>query len=274
MRIPVLTYHGRNIFGGEYAKNDHIALAADLEWLDAHGWSIQSLSWVVDWHAGARELPEKSIALTFDDGTDFDFHDLADPEHGPQTGFFNILRAFKARHPRAQPHLNATSFVIASPEARREMDAKCIFNLGWMNDDWWPRAAASGLMDIANHSWDHNNEALSRVAQRNQEKGNFFCIDTREDADRQIRDAAAFISARAGGSAADLFCYPYGHINAYLPGEYFPAQAAGPAPHTRAAFGTEKGFVERGIDRWNLPRFVCGWHWRSPEELADLLAQA
>ena len=24
-------------------------------------------------------------------------------------------------------------------------------------------------------------------------------------------------------------------------------------------------------DRWNLPRYICGWHWKSPETLRTIL---
>jgi hypothetical protein len=27
-------------------------------------------------------------------------------------------------------------------------------------------------------------------------------------------------------------------------------------------------------DRWNLPRYICGWHWRSPEALRAILESA
>jgi hypothetical protein len=25
-------------------------------------------------------------------------------------------------------------------------------------------------------------------------------------------------------------------------------------------------------DRWKLPRYVCGWHWKSPQELTSILS--
>lgn len=273
MRIPVLTYHALNIAGNDYANNDHVAFAADLELITERGWHVAPLHRIVDELLGATNtLPAKTIAISFDDATDFDFHDLAHPEHGLQRSMLNIMRDFAARHPGAQPDLHATSFVIASPEARATMARLRVFDRQWMNDNWWAAAVASGLMGIANHSWDHTNEVLEVVAQRNQEKGNFFCIDTEGDADAQIRRAAEFIAGKAPNASASLFGYPYGHVNRYLPCEYFPRQARADTPFVQAAFGTGAGFITRGSDRWNLPRFVCGWHWKSADQLAAILA--
>ena len=39
-----------------------------------------------------------------------------------------------------------------------------------------------------------------------------------------------------------------------------------------AAFGTQGQPVTADSELWNLPRYVCGWHWKSPEELEALLA--
>ena len=73
----------------------------------------------------------------------------------------------------AQHGLAATSFVIASPEARRAMestfDAEYTFlSAGVLNDNWWSPAIATGLIAIANHSWDHLHPALASVAHSRQ----------------------------------------------------------------------------------------------------------
>jgi hypothetical protein len=39
----------------------------------------------------------------------------------------------------------------------------------------------------------------------------------------------------------------------------------------RAAFTTEPAPIERTSNRWLLPRYVCGHHWRAPGELESLL---
>ena len=275
MRIPVLTYHARNIEGNEYGSNDHVAFASDLELLTECGWQIQPLYKIVESvFDGTGTLPEKTVAITFDDATDFDYNDLPHPTAGLQRSMLNIMRDFATKNPNTQLHLHATSFVIASPDARAAMDRACVFDRGWMNESWWPKAIATGLVGIANHSWDHNHECMDRVAQRNQEKGNFFCIDTQADADAQIREAARYIVTHAPNPSAGLFGYPYGHVNDFLRKDYLPSQASSDEPFVKAAFSTDAGCITRGSDRWNLPRYVCGWHWKSSAELQAILLAA
>jgi hypothetical protein len=274
LRVPVLTYHALNISGNDYATNDHVAFATDLELLNRRGWKIQPLHKIVGALCGREvSLPPKSIAVSFDDTSNFDYEDLPHPHAGMQRSMLNIMRDFARRHPLAQPELHATTFAIASPQARATIDRACIVNMGWMSDHWWRAAVSGGLMDIANHSWDHNHECLEQVAQRNQEKGNFFCIDTDVDADAQIRAAARYIESRAPSVSVALFAYPYGQGNDYLRREYLPRQFNTATPFVRAAFGTEPGKLGRGSDRWNLPRYVCGAHWNSAEDLIRILAE-
>jgi hypothetical protein len=165
MRVPVLAYHAVNIAGNEYATNDHVAFAADLRLIDDLGLRIVPLHWVVDQVIGAADRDLTGcVALTCDDGSAFDFHDLDHPTHGPQRSLFNCLQDFIAeRGAQAQPDLHLTSFVIASPEARERMDQACLAGLGWMGEDWWREANESGLMAIENHSWDHNHPGYPAI---------------------------------------------------------------------------------------------------------------
>ena len=42
----------------------------------------------------------------------------------------------------------------------------------------------------------------------------------------------------------------------------------------RAALGTDARPVETSSHRWNLPRFVCGRDWNSPDAFGRLLDEA
>jgi len=44
--------------------------------------------------------------------------------------------------------------------------------------------------------------------------------------------------------------------------------------HVGAAFGDGAQPVTPAADRWNLPRYICGWHWKSPDALAAILRGA
>jgi len=282
VKAVVLTYHSHRIQGPDYARNDHVAFAADLHTIDRSGARIVSLAMLVDaiaaHQSGRSDANDDAmqVALTFDDGPVWDYTDFDHPAFGPQRGFANAMRDFRGKDTGGTRHdVCATSFVIASPEARRAMestfDAEYTFLMpGAMNDDWWREAAASGLVAIGNHSWDHLHPALASVAHSRQVRGDFAQVTTAADADAQIRAAAAYIDARTGGRAAPFFAYPYGHCNDFLAADYLPR--AGRAIGLRAAFTTAAATIDGSQDVWKLPRFTCGHHWRSPAALADLLA--
>ena len=275
MRIPVLTYHAMAMSGNDPRTNDHNALAADLEAIESHGFEVRPLSRLVDawlgklaWWRGREPLEGRRIvALTCDDGSDFDYRDLEHPQWGPQRSLLNILRDFRSRHPGRQPGLHMTSFVVVSPQARTTLDRLCMHGRGWWGDDWWRAAVRSGLMGIASHSWDHNHEALADPAFPGVVRGTFATIGTRESADYQIEQAARYLWKRAPNAAARLFAYPYGQVSDFLADVHFPAQsdivgalAAAPRP------------LMADSDPWRLPRYVCGYNWKKKEELRALLA--
>ena len=148
MPALVLAYHSHHVVGPDYAQNDHVALESDLEQITDAGWRIVGLDAIVATLTpvpgvdDGRDMAEKVVALTFDDGPRYDAHDFAHPEFGPQKSFLNLLRDFRDRHgAKAQPDLVATSFVIASPEARRVIaetyDAKYTYMEPESMDDAW-----------------------------------------------------------------------------------------------------------------------------------------
>ena len=274
MRVPVLTYHAINIAGNDYADNDHVAFAEDLRLIDRLGLRVVPLQWVVDQRRGLADRDLNGcVALSCDDGSDFDFHDLDHPSHGRQRSLFNLLNDFIAeRGPDAQPHLHLTSFVIASPEARQHIDRGALVGRGWMGEDWWTTAEASGLVAIENHSWDHNHPTLPMPGVDGMPRGSFLDVDNAVRAEAEIADAARYIDARIAPRRTRLFCYPFGHVPAYVHDEWLPHR--GDAIGVAAAFGDGAEPVTMASDPWNLPRYICGWHWKSPEALERILVDA
>lgn len=274
MRVPVLTYHAVNIAGNDYANNDHVALAADLRMIDRLGLRVVPLQWVVEQRLGLAERDLSAcVALNCDDGSDFDFRDLDHPAHGPQRSLFNILRDFIAEHgTAAQPHLHLTSFVIASPEARAHIDRGALVGQGWMSEAWWPEAEASGLMAIENHSWDHNHPTVPAPGVDGMPRGSFLEVDNETRAEAEIAAAARYIDARIAPRRSRLFCYPFSHVPAFVHDDYLPRRGADIG--LLAAFGDGAAPVTMASDVWNLPRYICGWHWRSPQALEELLLPA
>ena len=271
--IPILAYHALNFTDKDYASNDHVALEKDLELIRRLGFKVARLADIakLTWIRAPSPLDlDPWVGLSFDDGTDFDYLDIEAHSYlGHVKSFYTILKESGAGGGRGWPQPTGTAFVIASPEARAVLDKTCIADMNQMRDVWWAEAARSGVLEIANHSWDHVHPSLTTVAQRNQEKGTFKGIDNLVDADAQIVRAGAYIQRLTDGLAAPLFAYPYGEANDYLIHDYFPNNTE--RHGMLAAFSTSGECVTRNSNRWNIPRFVCGLHWKSPEELEMIL---
>jgi hypothetical protein len=275
LRIPVLTWHGYNLFGNTYESNDLLAFAADLRTIQEAGFRVLPLPEIADWVAGARRDfgadDRPVVALSCDDGTDYDWHNLHHPTHGAQHSFASAMREFQQQYPAAQPTLNLTSFVIASPSARRQIDAGAMQAQGALNDDWWPLANASRLVNIESHGWDHNHPTVSPLVQREQRSGDFFAIDTFTECDAQVRAAALFIESKSGRKPL-LFAYPWTQASAYMREIYMPNYAR--ENGIKAAFGGQSDYVTQQSDRWYLPRFVFGPDWNSADGLRAILRGA
>jgi peptidoglycan/xylan/chitin deacetylase (PgdA/CDA1 family) len=283
MKCAILTYHSHHVVGPAYEVNDHVALAIDLDIICRAGYRVVPLSKIValieegaSQRGGWPTTDERLVGITFDDGPCFDVEDFAHPDLGVQRGFLGIMRDFlDSPNGDRQPDLHATSFVIASPAARKRMestfDAQYTYLLpGSLGDAWWRDASATGLLGIANHSWDHLHPKLDVVAHSRQARGDFTQVDNSLDADAQIERAAEYIHAATGGRSSPYFAYPFGHCNDFLAQDYFPSRAR---HAVSAAFTAEPRHLAKGQSVWTIPRYTCGHHWKSPDELFRILSQ-
>ena len=272
MKVPVLTYHALDIHGNDYANNDLVALARDLRTITRAGFRIAPLhalvaAWLKD--RGALE-GQKVVALTCDDGTDFDYFDLPHPSAGVQRSVVNVMRDFQRVQPGAQPSLHITSFVIASPLARDRLDTTCMIGTKWWNDSWWRAAVESGFMGIGNHSWDHNHGTLEGHAVPGLPRGSFAAVDSEAAADIEIRQADAWLKRHVPNASIALFAYPYSETNDFLRRDYLPR--VGPRIGLAAALGSvDPDYWTADSDRWYLPRFTSRHAWKSPEDLQRIL---
>jgi len=220
--------------------------------------------------ARTHELPEKFCCLSFDDGQDMDFVDVTHPTHGAQPSFARIMREAEAANSGVPIH--ATSFVIASPLTRAQIQEKEMLSYPWMSDRWWNPAVASGRFHIASHSYDHLSVSADPVKQREGVRGDFSSIDYYEDANWQIRKARElieFICPNPGVVAGNaLFAYPYGHTSRYLLEEYWPNFAH--EHGTIGAFTCEPALVTPSTSCFEIPRMVLGMDWQTPDELPIL----
>ena len=274
-RIPVLTWHGYNVFGNTYESNDLIAFSDDLQTIDDAGFAVVPLVELARWVRGERlcftEFARPVVALSCDDGTDYDWHDQAHLEFGSQQSFAHSLREFRAQRVGAQPALCMTSFVIASPTARAQIDVGAMQAQGALNDDWWHAANESALLTIESHGWDHNHPTVAPVVQRNQHTGNFFAIDTFAECDTHVRASSQFIKSKSGRKP-QLYAYPWTQASDYMRRDYMPQNAE--THGVIAAFGGQSDYLTKDSDRWYLPRFVFGPDWKSAEGLRKILRGA
>ncbi|TDR23624.1 polysaccharide deacetylase family protein [Marinicella litoralis] len=265
-QVPILTYHANNINGMAYQNNDHVALQEDLQLIHDLGFRIISLDELMQWKAGNMSDSEfeKTVVLTCDDGTWFDYHDVDHPTYGKQISFFNIL---KNHQQQTHTPVHMSNFVIVSPAARVILDEKCLVGRGWWTDDWWLAAQKSGLMAIENHSWDHNHGVLDN---KNADDDSFKAIDNQADCDRQLKQSQEFLSRFfAGQHPVKYFAYPYGNFSDFLRYEYLPTQ--GTQLGLVAAFTTEPKHVTSKSHLWAMPRYVCNNDWNNTEQLKNLL---
>lgn len=259
-----------NVIANTYAENDHLALASDLVTISELGFRIIPLSRVVDWRQGSLTDKEvsRSLAITFDDGSWFDYYDLDHPTCGMQVSMINILRKFQVQNGASQA-VHASSFVISSPTARTSLDKSCMIGKDWWGDQWWMEAASSGIMDVECHSWDHVHPELDHVAQQNQIKGDFTKVKNFTDSEIQFRVAGEYIARVLGGKRPTLFAYPWGSASDYVLNVYLPKFRS--RHQFRAAFTSDPRAVSKTDNIWLLPRFVFGRDWQSPQGLARIL---
>lgn len=267
VHIPVLTYHSQNVFGNDYGLNDHVSLQNDLTIIAEHGLKVRPLAEVVNalFYNGNPDILDRAVCLTFDDGTLFDVADLDHPEHGRQTGMQQILARFAEQHPQLDWIPHATTFVIASPDVRKKLEQTGLAGLPWLSEDWWADAEAGEYLTIGNHSWDHRHPSAIPAEEGG---GDFATVDTERACRKQIVDAGKYIAKRTG-RWPELFAYPFGQASDYLKNVYFPNH--GTKHKTLAAFSTEPGYLTEDANPFFLPRYICGYHWKTKRALIDIL---
>src|ERR1700685_1225926 len=92
--VPILTYHSWQRVGTTRERNDHIALREDLKVISRLGLKTCSLLDVVNGlltQDGDLSALEGMVAISCDDGSDWDFRDRTRQAGGRQSSFRRIL---------------------------------------------------------------------------------------------------------------------------------------------------------------------------------------
>jgi peptidoglycan/xylan/chitin deacetylase (PgdA/CDA1 family) len=248
-------------------------MEADLNELARRNYQILSIERLVSILKGEESVAlisnKKLVCITFDDGKRWDFYDDYRKDGSKIKSFRTLLNESLETVPMYLSGTRALSFVIASPEARHDMCIMANDPLDVLTDDWWKKSSIEGVIGIANHSWDHLHSALENVRQKDNKKGSFFDIETYADAKGQIIDAQHVIDEIIDNRSIPAFGYPYGHVSTYLKKEFFPQYGNKMGIH--GAFNTAGEPVTQDCCIWDIPRYVCGYHWRSPEAFSELL---
>lgn len=272
MRTLVLCYHSQRIAGNDYPLNDHVALASDLAAIGRRRIPLISFTTLLDYLEGrGGSYPHTAVVLTCDDGALLDWHDYEHPRFGFQPSFDRILLEHMQQTYAWQYTSGLiSSFVIASPEARQLIDQACYEGARLTTEDWWQPAAESGRWLFGNHSWDHRHVALLATNRVDDDLGHFHGITSRERSDGQVLRASRYLAEKIKPEALlPVFAYPYGHSTAYLSKDYLPGMWH--QHGIRAAVTTTPGVVVKSTDRYLIPRYTCGDHWRTPDEFEEIL---
>lgn len=268
LRVPILAYHASNITGNVYQLNDHIAFENDLYTLHHAGYQIVPLLWIAQWLHGERDLSalgNRIIGLSCDDGLDLDYKNGRYFDFGPQRSFYHILKDFVADVGQInQPHAHLTSFVIACQEARKKIDDVSLNSHQLLNHDWWQSAANDDLMAIENHGWDHRHPDIYPT-----EHANFISVEDEDTATKQVIQAKNLIERHILPQKTTQFAYPWGHTNEFLLNEFMPKQAQQAGITAAYTCGAEHVTVD--CNPYNIPRYVCGFNWKSPKQLLALI---
>lgn len=218
--VAVLLYHHINPHAGDTVTVTPEVFAGQMSFLKEAGYSTLTVAELLDHMSGVRQLPHKSVLLTFDDGW-LDNYLFAYPvlaQYRFRATFFLVTGRVNgvnmASQPDSVPSHDEAKLLVASGEAGRVV-------MGW---ELVRRLQAEGLCEFFPHTATHRKCSI-------------------------LDDAA--LAAELALSKADLerelsregfcLCWPYGDFDART------VQAARDAGY-RALFTTVDGFVSTGSD--------------------------
>lgn len=204
-----------------------VLFAAHLGWLRQHGYAFVSLDKALEMLQGQGPIPEKVVAVTFDDG----FRDT-------------LTRAYPILQRSGVP---ATVFVVPRYLNGREP-------FPWLHNSGqhecpltWEELqflASSPIICVGSHGWTHRRLSDLSIA----------------DQRREIEQSKSALEAGLGKSIT-WFAYPYGHRGSFFGETIACLQHAG----FKGACTNVMGVNQAGDSSWTLKRTRIGWEdhlWR------------
>lgn len=152
--VPILTYHHVNPLEGDMVTVSVNHFDEQMSFLRRKGYRTFFVSELVEWMEGKRELPGRSVILTFDDGFWDNFHYA-----------FPVLRKYglKATIFITTGWLSETTRLPGSQEvvSHHQCNQLIAQGLGSQIAMTWPEVRLlqdSGLIEIESHTHSHNKE--------------------------------------------------------------------------------------------------------------------
>ena len=188
VRLPVVMYH--HIAKDPARWNKYVVsideFAADMDYLQSHGWQSVSVQQLLDWYDGKFEMPEKPFMLTFDDGCD-STASYAEPivaEHG-FTGVVAVIGSVCQLY---------SEFDENEPEYS---------SLSWEDA---AQLASRGVVEVQCHTWDmHELYPRNGCARRRGESLAQYRRTLSEDLSRYLQGCEQY-----GVDAVPSIAFPYG----------------------------------------------------------------
>lgn len=171
--VPILSYHRIGRKNGKMVVTPE-AFAAQLDYLEKNDYRVVRLSELVEFLAGERALPRRSVVITFDDGYASTY-----------------VHAFPLLEKHGFP---ATVFLYTDFVGAKDA-------LTW---DQMKEMVASGLIDIQSHSKTHANLADRLPG----ESADAY----RKRVDAEVRSSQRLLEAQLGMPVLS-FAYPFGDAN-------------------------------------------------------------
>lgn len=193
VKIPIVMYHA--VLEDERRHGSYVISPAELEndmiWLSRHGYTTVLLSDIIAYEKGEKELPEKPVVLTFDDGY-----------------YNNYLYAF----PLAKAH--KAKFVLSPIVHYTDLYTETGEHNAYYSHVTWEQLkemADSGLVEVQNHSFDLHQEGLG-VKKRRGETVAQYEQRLREDLGQAQREIEEHV-----GTAPNTLVYPFGAVSRETP---------------------------------------------------------
>lgn len=189
--VPVLMYH--SVCVNRRVNSEYVLppekFRADMEYLIARGYKFVSLSEIYDYYTGKGSLPEKPVAVTFDDG------------------FLNNLTAVLPV--LEELNVKANINVVGSYTQRYSDITDRSESYACLTWDDVSTLKNSGLVEIGSHTWDMHDLGERRGCSKKRGETD-EAYRAALDADIKKLNAALLENC---GITPSVFAYPYGEMS-------------------------------------------------------------